>query len=144
MAAARPAAGPPRVHSHRSQSPPPSVRADCSTTERSGLRDIATTDIRERRRLVRAGEWGAYGRLWAWRSMAGLSGAPAGARGGGGAPCAAEHMALHLEAYADWFHNDIDADYGIAALSPDCRRIAVLAATDTDWRYSRIGALPRT
>jgi hypothetical protein len=42
-------------------------------------------------------------------------------------------MALHLEAYADWFHNDIDADYGIAALSPDFRRIAVPAATDTDW-----------
>ncbi|MFK0022667.1 DUF6183 family protein [Streptomyces sp. NPDC090798] len=33
---------------------------------------------------------------------------------------------------ADWFHSDIDADYGIAALSPDCRRIAVLAATDLD------------
>ncbi|WP_329537844.1 DUF6183 family protein (plasmid) [Streptomyces sp. NBC_01450] len=40
---------------------------------------------------------------------------------------------FRLEAYADWFHNDIDADYGIAALSPDCRRIAVPAATDTDW-----------
>ncbi|WP_254707406.1 DUF6183 family protein, partial [Streptomyces lunaelactis] len=32
----------------------------------------------------------------------------------------------------EWFHNDIDADYGIATLSPDRRRIAVLAATDTD------------
>lgn len=37
-----------------------------------------------------------------------------------------------FEADTDWFHNDIGSDYGIAALSPDCRRIAVLAATDTD------------
>ncbi|MFF7646889.1 DUF6183 family protein [Streptomyces canus] len=36
-----------------------------------------------------------------------------------------------LGATPDWFHKEIH-DYGIAALSPDRRRIAVLAATDTD------------
>jgi hypothetical protein len=61
-----------------------SVAATCSpgglqVAERSGLRDIATTDIYESIvAAVPAGEWGDYGRLWAWRSMAGLSGAPAG------------------------------------------------------------------
>ncbi|WP_432178466.1 DUF6183 family protein [Streptomyces sp. NBC_00063] len=39
---------------------------------------------------------------------------------------------FHFEADAEWFHNDVCADYGIAALSPDRRRLAVLAATDTD------------
>jgi hypothetical protein len=113
--------------------------------ERSGLRDIATTDIYESIvAAVPAGEWGDYGRLWAWRSMAGLSGAPAGVSAEEVERQVRQSTWFRLEAYADWFHNDIDADYGIAALSPDCRRIAVPAATDTDWRYNRTGALPRT
>ncbi|MGW7369952.1 DUF6183 family protein [Streptomyces sp. NPDC054841] len=47
---------------------------------------------------------------------------------------------FRFEADAEWFHNDIAADYGIAALSPDRRRIAVLTATDSDWRYRRTSA----
>lgn len=35
-----------------------------------------------------------------------------------------------FEADTEWFRKDLD-DYGIVALSPDGRRIAVLAATDT-------------
>ncbi|MFF7603094.1 DUF6183 family protein [Streptomyces mirabilis] len=79
-----------------------------------------------------SGVHGAYGRLWAWRSMAGLSGAPEGASADEVERHARQSTWFHFEADTDWFHNDIDSDYGIAALSPDCRRIAVLAATDTD------------
>ncbi|MEU3601576.1 DUF6183 family protein [Streptomyces sp. NPDC006798] len=38
---------------------------------------------------------------------------------------------FRFECDAQWFHNEIH-DYGIVALSADRRRIAVLAATDTD------------
>ncbi|MFI0743034.1 DUF6183 family protein [Streptomyces sp. NPDC021100] len=78
------------------------------------------------------GALGAYGRLSAWWSLAGL----AGARPEDG-PAEVERQAaacawLRFEADSEWFHNEIGNDYGIAALSPDGRRIAVLAATDTD------------
>jgi hypothetical protein len=36
-----------------------------------------------------------------------------------------------FEADSEWFHNEID-DYGVDALTPDGRRLAVLAATGTD------------
>ncbi|WP_456303015.1 DUF6183 family protein [Streptomyces mirabilis] len=74
--------------------------------------------------------------------MAGLSGAPEGASADEVERHARQSSWFHFEADTDWFHNDIGSDYGIAALSPDCRRIAVLAATDTDWRQSR--STPRT
>ncbi|MGY3676789.1 hypothetical protein ACVWXU_000412 [Streptomyces sp. TE33382] len=79
-----------------------------------------------------SGVHGAYGRLAAWNSVAGLSGTPAGASPEEVERHATQSTWFHFEADAEWFHNDIDADYGIAALSPDGRRIAVLAATDTD------------
>lgn len=79
-----------------------------------------------------SGVHGAYGRLWAWRSMAALSGAPEDASAEEVERHARQSTWFHFEADTDWFHGDIDSDYGIAALSPDCRQIAVLAATDTD------------
>ncbi|CAM5464573.1 DUF6183 family protein [Streptomyces narbonensis] len=79
-----------------------------------------------------SGVQGAYGRLWAWRSLAGLSGAPAGASAEAVERHALQSAWFHFEADTDWFHNEVGNDYGIAALSPDRRRIAVLAATDTD------------
>ena len=79
-----------------------------------------------------SGVHGAFGRLWAWRSMAGLSGAPADASAPDVERYARQSTWFHFEADADWFHNDVGSDYGMAALSPDCRRLAVLAATDTD------------
>ncbi|MET9670247.1 DUF6183 family protein [Streptomyces sp. NPDC006475] len=75
---------------------------------------------------------GAYGRLWAWRSMAGLSGARAGASAEEVKRQARQSTWFHFAGDADWFCDDNAAVYGIATLSPDSRRIAVLAATDTD------------
>ncbi|MEV8342669.1 DUF6183 family protein [Streptomyces niveus] len=77
------------------------------------------------------GAHGAYGRLWAWTSMAGLCGAPDGASAEEVESLARLTTWFHFETDAEWFHNDIGSDFGVAALSPDGRRIAVLAATDT-------------
>ncbi|WKN16246.1 DUF6183 family protein [Streptomyces sp. JUS-F4] len=78
------------------------------------------------------GAHGAFGRLWAWKSMAALSDAPAGASAEEVEHHIGQTAWFHFEADAEWFHNEACSDYGIAALSPDRRRIAVLAATDTD------------
>ncbi|WP_033325294.1 DUF6183 family protein [Streptomyces yerevanensis] len=58
---------------------------------------------------------GDAGERYSWRTF------EAWARGG-----EAERIGVDTE----WFNNDLD-DYGIVALSPDGRRIAVLAATHT-------------
>ncbi|MGW7469140.1 DUF6183 family protein [Streptomyces xantholiticus] len=77
------------------------------------------------------GAQGAFGRRATWWSLAGLGGAPLGASAEEVERHAMESTWFHFECDSDWFHNEI-YDYGIAALSPDRRRIAVLAATDTD------------
>lgn len=77
------------------------------------------------------GSGGAHGRLAAWQSMAGLSGA-------------AEDATVHevearvrdctwyaFEAETSWFER-VAWDIGLATITPDRRRLAVLAATDTD------------
>lgn len=78
-----------------------------------------------------SGCYGAYGRLYAWRSVAALAGAPPEAT-------AAEVEALALTCSwhsfggaGDWFEQ-VAWDVGLAVVSPDRRRLAVLAATDTD------------
>ncbi|MFB8242978.1 DUF6183 family protein [Kitasatospora purpeofusca] len=78
-----------------------------------------------------SGSYGAYGRLAAWQSLAALAGSPEGAS-------AAEVEAQVLDcvwhsfgADTEWFWQ-VAWDIGLAALSPDRRRLAVLAATDTD------------
>lgn len=78
------------------------------------------------------GKQGAYGRLAAWQSLAGLSGAGADAPADEVAQLARDTTWFRFESDAEWFHNDIGNDIGIAALSPDGRRVAVLAATNTD------------
>ncbi|MCB5169709.1 DUF6183 family protein [Streptomyces bambusae] len=77
------------------------------------------------------GSQGAYGRRAAWFSLAGLVGAPAGASAAEVEALAMASTWFHFECDSEWFQNEI-YDYGIAALSPGRRRIAVLAATDTD------------
>lgn len=78
-----------------------------------------------------SGTHGAYGRLAAWHSLAGLAGA------------AEESTVEEVEARVrgcDWYSfdtstgwfNGVAWDIGLAALSPDGLRLAVLAATDTD------------
>ncbi|MEV6333000.1 DUF6183 family protein [Streptomyces sp. NPDC051909] len=80
-----------------------------------------------------SGGAGAYGRLHAWCSLAALAGCPdpwhatvdeIEAR-------ASECDWFEFEARTDWFHM-VAWDIGVAALSPDGRRLVVLAATDTD------------
>jgi hypothetical protein len=77
------------------------------------------------------GSYGAYGRLAAWRSLAGLSGAAVGADAG--AVEAQIHDCTWYTFAADtaWF-NCVAWDIGLVALAPDRRSLAVLAATDTD------------
>ncbi|WP_042376673.1 DUF6183 family protein [Streptacidiphilus melanogenes] len=77
------------------------------------------------------GRYGAYGRLAAWQSLAGLAGAPAGAPHETVDERVRGCSWYDFEADTDWFHQ-VAWDVGIAALSPDRRRLAVLAATDTD------------
>ncbi|THA80125.1 DUF6183 family protein [Streptomyces sp. A0592] len=77
------------------------------------------------------GRYGAWGRLQAWRSLAGLSGAPFGAAAAEVELRAEQCTWFHFETDSEFFHNE-GADYAVAALSPDGRRLAVLAATDTD------------
>ena len=77
------------------------------------------------------GCYGAYGRLAAWRSLAGISGAAEGA-----SPAEVERQVQDC----DWFRFDADTDWfeqvawdiGLAAVRPGHQRLAVLAATDTD------------
>ncbi|MFE1790980.1 DUF6183 family protein [Streptomyces sp. NPDC059525] len=78
-----------------------------------------------------SGRYGAWGRLQAWRSLAGLSGLPFHASAGEVEHLAEQYTWFHFQTDSEFFHNDGD-DYGIAALSPDGLRLAVLAATDTD------------
>ncbi|MFF2350601.1 DUF6183 family protein [Kitasatospora sp. NPDC058115] len=77
------------------------------------------------------GSYGAYGRLAAWRSLASLAGSPAGAT-------VAEIEARALDCVwrgfgaGTWWFEQVAWDIGLAVLAPDRRRLAVLAATDTD------------
>lgn len=78
-----------------------------------------------------SGVYGAYGRLAAWQSIAALAGCPHDA------PFDAIEARVRA---CTWFVFDADTawywqvawDIGLAALSPDGRRLAVLAASDTD------------
>ena len=78
-----------------------------------------------------SGSYGAYGRLAAWQSLAALAGSPEGA--------SATEVEAHVldcvwhgfGADTKWFEQ-VAWDIGLAVLSRGRRRLAVLAATDTD------------
>jgi hypothetical protein len=78
-----------------------------------------------------SGEYGAYGRLAAWRSVAALTGSA------GGASAVEVERSAHQAAWysfgsaVDWFEQ-VAWDVGLAVVAADRRRLAVLAATDTD------------
>ncbi|MFF1414076.1 DUF6183 family protein [Streptomyces sp. NPDC058289] len=81
--------------------------------------------------MGRSGRYGAWGRLQAWRSLAGLCGLPFHTSAAEVEREAEQYTWFHFQTDSEFFHQDGD-DYGIAALSPDGLRLAVLAATDTD------------
>ncbi|MEV5404202.1 DUF6183 family protein [Streptomyces albidoflavus] len=78
-----------------------------------------------------SGSHGAYGRLAAWQSLAALAGVADGAGSAEIEARAAECAWFGFDARTDWFEQ-VAWDIGLAALAPDRRRLAVLAATDTD------------
>ncbi|GAA1658095.1 DUF6183 family protein [Actinoplanes couchii] len=77
------------------------------------------------------GGFGAYGRLATWRSVAALTGAPPGATVREVAALAEDCTWVSFGPDSEWFNGD-GWDLGFAVLSPDGRRLAVLAATDAD------------
>ena len=77
------------------------------------------------------GYFGAYGRLAAWQSLAGLCGAAEDAGIADIAALAQECSWYGFDTDSEWF-NQVAWDIGIATLDPRRLRLAVLAATDTD------------
>ncbi len=78
-----------------------------------------------------SGSRGAYGRLAAWQSFAALAGCPEGAPFDEVEARAADCTWYGFEANTKWFEQ-VAWDVGLAALTPDRRRLLVLASTDTD------------
>lgn len=77
------------------------------------------------------GCYGAYGRLFAWRSLGGLAGAMEDATAIEVAELGQRCEWYHFDADSPWF-DQVAWDIGLAALDPSRSRLAVLAATDTD------------
>ncbi|MFI5931901.1 DUF6183 family protein [Actinoplanes sp. NPDC051494] len=78
-----------------------------------------------------SGEFGAYGRLFAWRSLKTLAGARLDAPASEVEALAHRCSWYSFAGTTNWFES-VAWDIGLAVLSPDRRRLAVLAATDTD------------
>lgn len=78
-----------------------------------------------------SGAHGAYGRLAAWHSLAGLAGTPDGASYDEVETRVREYTWHVFDTNTQWFYR-VAWDIGVAAVAPDRRRLAVLAATDSD------------
>ncbi|MFJ7948298.1 DUF6183 family protein [Streptomyces sp. NPDC096354] len=78
-----------------------------------------------------SGLYGAYGRLVAWRSLAGLTGVPADAPIARTAELVRQASWFRVATASSWFY-EVAWDLAIAALRSGGQEIAVLAATDTD------------
>ncbi|MFE7193359.1 DUF6183 family protein [Kitasatospora sp. NPDC057541] len=78
-----------------------------------------------------SGCYGAYGRLHAWRALAGLAGARADASPGEVEEHVRRFAWYRFGADTPWFHRVV-WDLGVLAVGPDRRRLAFLAATATD------------
>jgi hypothetical protein len=78
-----------------------------------------------------SGCFGAYGRLFAWRSLAGLCGAAEGASAAEVAARATACTWYGFDADSPWFEQ-VAWDIGLAAVDSATPRLAMLAATDTD------------
>lgn len=77
------------------------------------------------------GDQSAYGRLEAWRTLGVLTGLSGEADAIDVQQAAESCSWRYFEAPTPWFRQ-VAWDFGIAALRPDGRTLAVLAATDTD------------
>ncbi|MFD7687447.1 DUF6183 family protein [Streptomyces sp. NPDC059781] len=77
------------------------------------------------------GQGGAYARLYAWESLYALMGLSVDTPFLEAVRSTADHRWVRFMAFTDWFHHDT-ADVAFAVLDPTRRRVAVLAATDTD------------
>ncbi|MFE2943471.1 DUF6183 family protein [Streptomyces sp. NPDC059255] len=73
----------------------------------------------------------AYGRLAAWQSLGGLTGAPADAPPARVTELVEQTHWFRIAPVSDWF-NEVAWDLAVAALRPGGQEIAVLTATDTD------------
>lgn len=78
-----------------------------------------------------SGWYGAYGRLAAWQSLAAMARCPHGATAGEVEERVRDCVWHGFSAGTAWFEH-VGWDIGLAALAPDRRSLAVLAATDTD------------
>ena len=74
---------------------------------------------------------GAYGRLAAWDTLGALAGTGEADTLEAAAVAAASCNWFSFTAKSAWFY-DVAWDFGLLALRPDRRTLAVLAATDTD------------
>lgn len=77
------------------------------------------------------GRYGAYSRLFAWRSLAALAGAAEEGGPEGVAALAQQCAWYRFDAGSAWYTH-VFWDIGLVAVRPDGRSLAVLAATDTD------------
>jgi len=77
------------------------------------------------------GEFGAYGRLWAWRSLAGLTGCSEDTPVTEVAMQASDCQWCLFSSANEWYYQ-VAWDIGIACVNPALNELAVLAATDTD------------
>lgn len=78
-----------------------------------------------------SGSYGAYGRLAARQSLAGLSGAPEGASASEVEARVRDCVWHGFDAGTKWFER-VARDIGVVSVAPGRRRVAVLAATGTD------------
>ncbi|MER5220512.1 DUF6183 family protein [Streptomyces flaveus] len=100
-----------------------------ASTSDSVLRVLLSAAVRSP--AYGSGMYGAYGRLAAWRSLRGLTGAPADAPLARVAELVEQTEWFRIATTSDWFH-EVAWDLAVAALRPGRQEIAVLAATDTD------------
>lgn len=77
------------------------------------------------------GLYGAYGRLAAWRSLAGMTSTPADSPAAAIDERATSHSWFRFNAATDWYWQ-VAWDIGLVAISAERTRMTVLAATDTD------------
>ena len=101
--------------------------------ENAGLKDAFTVlfSAASSGGAYNSGNFAAYGRLLAWRSLAGLVGASVGIPVRDIATSCQTCQWCLFDLPNDWYYQ-VAWDIGVACFNPARREVAVLAATDTD------------